>query len=186
MQTPAIGDWITSYSPGVWQVYRILEGFNELRYSLDERKKRSKRVIVFSKRLVDAAWKPAFKGESCAHSLTAPVSLEVQRRVDDLLSAQPDIRSAFDAYQPEPTPLIVNLAMNVPDRARLEEFGTKVLERELVGGIPLDHALVLLTKSGLAPCIGKTPFNATLQLGCRDHEVRDAEFILRDWRVYPF
>src|SRR5690606_10948505 len=119
MHTPAIGDWINSYSPGVWHVYRLLEGFNGVRYSLDARKKRSKRVIVFSKRLADATWKPAFRTESCERSLVTPLSPEVRRRVDDLLSADPGIRSAFNAYQPESIPLIVNLTMNVSDRGRL-------------------------------------------------------------------
>jgi hypothetical protein len=76
--------------------------------------------------------------------------------------------------------------MNVPDRPHLEEFGQRVLARELADGIPLDRVLVLLTEAGLAQRIGKTPINATLQLVCRDHEIRDEEFILRDWRVLPF
>ena len=53
-------------------------------------------------------------------------------------------------------------------------------------GIPLDRVLALLTDAGLAQHLGQTPINATLQLVCPDHEVRDHEFVLRDWRVLPF
>jgi hypothetical protein len=186
MHNMNIGDWVYSCSPGVWRVYRIVAGFHELRYSLDEPKKLSKRVIVFSNRLVDVAWKPAFRSEFCEAALVRPLSAEDRGRVADLLLANPRLRLAFDTYEPRPVPLIVNLAMNVPDRARLQDFCETVLKGEMPDGIPLDRVLQLLTEAGLVERIGKTPFNATLQLVCRDHEVRSNEFILRDWKVLPF
>jgi hypothetical protein len=47
-----IGDWVYSFRQGIWQVYRILANFYELRYSLTEPKKMSNRILVFSKRLI--------------------------------------------------------------------------------------------------------------------------------------
>lgn len=50
----------------------------------------------------------------------------------------------------------------------------------------MEEVLRLLEAADLARFTRKYPINATLQMVCRDHEVRDGEFILRDCRVLPF
>jgi hypothetical protein len=185
-QGPAIGDWIRAASPGVWQVHRVLSGFYELRYSLASTKRRSRRVIVFARRLVDDEWRPAFRSESCELSLTEPVSAEDSQRVETLLQTRPDLKRSFDDYRPDPIPLLVNLSMKVPDASVLRSFCEATLSLELEQGIPFDRVLQLLDQAGLGGSVGQMPSNATLQLGCRDHEVREGEFVMRDCQVLPF
>lgn len=186
MHTPTIGDWVNSYTEGIWQVYRIIDGVNELRYSLDDKKKRSRRVIVFSKRLVDTYWKPAFAVESCERSMATAVTTDCIDQIDTFLAEHPNVKSAFESYTPEPIDLIVNLSMAVRDRSRLITFCETTLADETAQGVPLDRVLSLIQQTGLSQYIGKTPINTTLQLTCRDHEMKDGEFILRDARVLPF
>jgi hypothetical protein len=180
------GMWVRSYSPGVWQVYRVLRGFNELRYSLADPKERSKSVFVFSKRLVTEKWQRSFRSESCDSSFVKPLAARDLRRVEALLRDESSLASAFDAYQPAPIDLIVNLSMNVPDRSQLQSFCEDDLRSRLQVGLDHDRILALLQEAGLAAFVGKMPINATLQLTCRDHEIRDSEFVFRDCSVLPF
>jgi hypothetical protein len=186
VQSPAVGDWVRSYSPGAWQVYRVLGDFNEFRYSPDAPRVRSERVLVFSKRLVNDKWKRAFRAEVCERSLATPLPQKDRRRVASFLAADPGSGAAFDAYVPPPIPLTLNLTMAPPKLAPLRSFGATKLAKEIVEGVTLDRVLTLLGGAGLSQYVGKTPASATLQLTCRDHEVRDHEFVFRDWSVLPF
>jgi len=49
----------------------------------------------------------------------------------------------------------------------------------------MDDVLKTLDAAHLTQFLQKYPIRATLQMVCRDHEVRDAEFVLRDCRVIP-
>ena len=179
------GTWARSYSPGVWQVCRVLRGFNELRYSLADRKVRSRRVLVITKRLVSAQWKRAFAAECCDASFVTPLTKTDRIRVERLLSANPRLAAAFGAYQPVAPDLIVNLSMAISP-ARLKSFCKSVLSAKLRRGLDHDGVLRLLERAGLAQFIGATPIGATLQLVCRDHELSGAEFIFRDCQVLAF
>ena len=185
MYTPAVGDWIHSYSPGVWQVFRIVRDVYEFGYSLSSRKKLSKRVLVFSKCLADANWTPSFRIESCADSFVAPLAQQERNRVEKMLASNEDFRAEFEKFY-KPESLIVNLTMNLENRAPLERLCQGKLAAEIVNGIPLDRVLELLGVAGLADRIGKMPINTTLQLVCCDHEIRDKEFVFRECRVLPF
>ena len=181
-----VGAWVRSYSPGVWQIYRVLRGFNELRYSLADRKVRSRQVFIFSKRLLSQKWKRAFGSGCCDSFYVKPLSASDMKRLERLLLADPGLASAFDDYEPAPVDLIVNLSMNVPDRSQLLSFCEDVLRSRLRVGLDHDRILALLQDAGLAAFIGKMPINATLQLTCRDHEIGDGEFIFRDCKVLAF
>jgi hypothetical protein len=181
-----VGAWVRSYSPGVWQIYRVLRGFYALRYSLAERKVRSRQVFVFSKRLLSQKWKRAFGSGSCDSSYVKPLSASDMKRLDRLLLADPGLASAFDDYEPAPVDLIVNLSMGVPQRSRLRSFCNNVLQSKLRRGIDHDQILRHLEQADLAQVIGKMPITATLQLTSRDHETCNREFIFRDCRVLPF
>ena len=68
-----VGDWVRSYSMGIRRVWRVLSGFNEMRFSLDAPKLPSSRTLLFSHRLVNnphgrgrslkSAPKPAWSAE---------------------------------------------------------------------------------------------------------------------------
>ena len=182
----APGDWVNTYYSGIWQVSRILPISREMRFSPSERPKKSKRVIVFARRIVNAKWRRAFKTACCEQSLVMPLSPDDRSRLDHLLHGDEGLRAAFDQYAPEPVPLIVNLSMGISDRSRLETFCADTLVPAMVAGVSMEDVLRLLEAADLTQFLQKYPIRATLQMVCRDHEVRDGEFVLRDYRVLPF
>lgn len=181
----AVGDWIRTHEPGIWQVLRILRVSHELRYSLSEPRRKSKRVIVFSRRIVNAKWCRSFSTACCEQSLCSPLSPDDRQRLDVLLKEDTELRRAFDLYIPEPIPLIVNVSLGIPDPRQLEAFCLGELAPAMATGVTMDQVLSLMEAAGLTQFQQKYPIRATLQMVCRDHELRDGEFVLRDCRVLP-
>jgi hypothetical protein len=56
----------------------------------------------------------------------------------------------------------------------------------MIAGVSMEDVLALLEAADLTQFLQKYPIRATLQMICRDHEVRNGEFVLRDCRVLPF
>jgi hypothetical protein len=72
---------------GFWKVWRVLDGFNELRFSLDAPKLPSSRTLVFSHRLVNNSWKRSFSTECAEASLVKRISTDEESRIEELLES---------------------------------------------------------------------------------------------------
>ncbi len=177
-----VGDWVKARKAGVWQIYRILQGQWEMRYSLSSPRARSMRTTVFVRRLVNAEWQRAFSAECCDQSFIQPLSREEKKQLDEVLKDQ-RLRESFQRYSPKPIDLIVNLPMGVPDRRELDVFCKNTLSPAMDPGIAMDDVLKMLDEANLARFVSQYPITATLQMVCRDHEVRNGEFVLRSCKV---
>jgi hypothetical protein len=185
------GDWVRSYSMGIWRVSRVLSGFNEPRFSLDAAKSVSPRTLVFSNRLVNTSWKRSFSTECADLSLVRRISADEESRIQELLQSNPSLKNEFEKYQAKngSLELVINVSLGqIPDsdRDRLRAVCSEALGNPAQNGITMDEALVVLRDAGFYDCIDKTPKQATLQLISVGHEVRDGEFVLRYNRVLDF
>src|SRR5436309_2829275 len=97
--TVSVGDWVEAYSPGISQVVHIMNDFYELRFSLEQRKRKGRRAIVFVKRLVDENWREAFKVESCSPDVIRPLSADERRQLEDYKLSNPEIFAEFEAMR---------------------------------------------------------------------------------------
>src|SRR5436189_4100911 len=68
-----VGDWVRSYSQGIWQVNRVLQDFYEISDRRTTKREKSGRTLVFSKRLLNKSWKRSFSVEVCDITLTRPL-----------------------------------------------------------------------------------------------------------------
>jgi hypothetical protein len=179
-----LGDWVTSYSPGIWQIYRIVPIVNEMRFSLADRRRKSRRVLIFSKRSLNEQWVPDFASECCSRSLVSTPTAEDRQRLQQMLIDNPTLLQAFDQYQPAAIDLIGNLSMRVPVFHRLEAFCTNVLAPAMTPGVSMEQILQLMKAEDLEAFLNKYPINATLQVVSRDHEMKDGAFIFRACRAF--
>jgi len=180
-----VGDWVRSYSKGVWQIYRILGGFYEPRFSLNEKRARSKRTLVFSKRLVNEKWKKSLSAECCEAAFIAPISKDKRSQVEQYLKDNTSAAKAFEAFR-KPIDLILNIGFSLPDRLTTESFGAEMsslIASSMVRGLTLDEVLRVMEKSELNQFKGKLPVKCTLQLVSPDHKVKNGEFIIHEYRV---
>lgn len=186
-----VGDWVHSYSMGIWRVSRLLSGFNELRFSLDAPKFVSPHTLVFSNRLVNRSWKKSFSSEWAELSFVRQISADEESRIQELLQSNASLKKEFEKYQSKNASLdlVVNVGLGqIPnfDRERLGSFCSAALGSSVQDGITMDEVLIALRDGGYHDCIGKTPIAATAQLISAGHEVRDREFVLRYSRVLDF
>jgi hypothetical protein len=183
VNNPVAGQWVNAPWQGVWQIIRVLPIANEMRFSLSENREKSRRVIVFLRRLVNAKWQKSFATRCCEQSLVRLLSSSDQTRLDCMLREDETLRNAFERYTPKPLDLVVNLSLGIPDPSDLQAFCETTLAPAMSEGISMDEALELLRSADLAQYVYKYPIKATLQMVCRDHETRDGEFVLRECRV---
>ena len=140
--TVSIGDWIEAYSPGIWQVQEMLGGFYEVRFRLEERKRASRRSIVFAKRLVDTRWRKAFTVETCEGGWVRPLTDAKRERLAEYMTAHPEVVAEFEAFRPErpgyveEPPRIANGRLTLKEapglglalsEAALNKFGERIL-----------------------------------------------------------
>jgi hypothetical protein len=186
MQT---GDWVRSYYRGIWQIYRIVHGFYEFRFSLQEEKVLSNRTLVFSKRIVNDRWKRSFSAASCEASLVEPLSDKERAGLDMFIGDNPKVIKAFEKYKPKSVDFLMNLSfgcprgLSAPDvRQQLAQLLTPLLTK----GANLDELLVALEESGLNRYRGLFPRNLTLQFKSHDYELQGKDFLFRSLNVLPF
>ena len=184
----SVGDWVESYSPGVWQVVHVLEGFFELRFHPDEPRRVSRRRLVFGKRLVDEKWRKAFKAEMAEAAVVHPLGDDQRARLVEYAGANPETLAEFEAFRPEMPDHIASLRLNVPQPVEVEGLRSAVAQAfsGIEDGLTNDEMLERLARSPLAGHLSAGLSNVTVRFLCRRHEIRDGQFVFRAVDVQPF
>jgi hypothetical protein len=177
-----VGDWVYSDSPGIWQVYRVITGVEKIRGSLLERKRSRRGGFVFSKRLLDGTWKPAFRNEVASADLIRPLSSDDRQRLDEFLANNSQVKQQFEAFKPTAIDLRLNLSLDIPASVAKEPVLQLIQEvfADIADGLTNDKILERMAATTLAGFAPKTIRNATLQFVCKDHELHDNEYVFRE------
>jgi hypothetical protein len=187
------GDWIRvpSLWPGIWKVYRVLGGFREDRWSLDEELRPPGRCLLFCYRLVNDSWRRSFFHQCCDASLARALSSDDRNRVEDLLSSDTKVVRAFEKYQAaaKPIDLVANLGFGEFKDSELEVFPPtcgRLLADRIADGLTMDEVLGILRDSWLGAHRRKFPNQATLQLVSPGRELRGDRFVYSSYRTLGF
>ena len=106
-----VGDWVRSYSTGIWQVYRILyyKGINPVDG------KEQEEVTVFSKRFVSNSFRRSFKEESCAHTFITKLDQYEREELDQFIKSNELLYKQFIKYQPKSIDCLYNARIGIPE-----------------------------------------------------------------------
>ena len=181
-----VGDWVHSYSPGVWQIFRILEGVQKTRFTLNERKKMHRQPIIFCKRFLDDSWSPSFTAETCDPAVVQPLSGDERAKVEEFITKNPDVASQFYAYEPRDLDCAMGLMLSLPPgvgKADLESMVKEAFADIGEKGLTNDEVLQRLAASSLGGYVSQRMINATLRFICKDHELRGNEYVFREAQV---
>jgi len=181
-----VGDWVKSYTPGIWQVFRVIQNEPRLRYSLNERKRGNRRPVIFCKRLVDECWKASFTGEICDPAVVQVLSSVDRARLDDFLSKNPDILDKFSVYEPRDLDSAMDLLLIVPDsigKNGIQSIANEVFADIEEEGLSNDEILERIDTSQLRDYVSPRVINAILRFLCKEHEIRDGEYVFRKVQV---
>jgi hypothetical protein len=117
-----IGDWVNSYSKGIFRVEKIIEQFYEEDSAILDGKaigdKISDRTIV-SKRLLNSKFKKSIGYESCSEYFIAHLDSEQSTRLEKLLADNPKWLTELDEYKIPTLITVYNSSLQIDNDADL-------------------------------------------------------------------
>ena len=183
-----VGDWVRSYSSGIWQVYRIEDYLYEPIFSSETKLIKYDYKIVHVKRLVNNSWKRSFNTESCTHLHITKISEKELREVEKFINDKPKIYLEFEKYS-SPIDTCLNLGFYVSDDEDVDEFNTvvdNVFKGKIASGLTNPEIIELIEKGGLNKYKHRTIRNATIQFVSLDSESENGHVIYREYSVLDF
>ena len=193
MTSIATGDWlrIPSLWPGIWRVSRVLTGFKEDRWSLDEPLKPSERSIVFCHRIVNETWQRSFSHQSCEISFVRQPSSDDREKLKSLLASDTKLLAAFEKYRTttKTNDLVANVGFGELSAQQASDF-PRLCDEMLAGridtGLTMDEVLRLLRENSLDSYKHKFPQQTSLQLTSVNHELLGDRFLYKRYRTLAF
>ncbi len=92
-----VGDWVRSYSSGIYRVLRIIN-FKEY----DPAKKIFKsKSLIHSARFVNNSFRRSFSSEVCSEICVYKLNKEDTSKLDQFISSNPDVLVKFENYKPK-------------------------------------------------------------------------------------
>ena len=162
-----IGDWVTSHSTGIWQVYRILE-YNGWDPSTGGTRPTT---AMFSKRFLSPAFKRSFKEEVSSPPFVKPLAVDMIEKLENFIADNPKIHDAFQQYAPKPIHAVFN--------ARIHR--EKMNAKEIDSAIPKDKTFTALEIQPFLEDLGfDTRQNSgawTAQFVAEDHKCDDNGYL---------
>ncbi len=117
-----VGDWVTSYSKGIWQIYRIL-----YLKGIDPATGRPcDQVSVFSKRFLSSSMKRSFSEESCHPTFVKKLDAEAVASLDLFIQDNQALYRKFVEYKPKPLDAIFNARFGIPRNKTADEVAALI------------------------------------------------------------
>ena len=177
-----VGDWVKSYSQGIWRVERVIDNFFEMRYSFDEPKVKSKRTLYHSKRLVNDKWKRSFAMEGCSSEFINKLTNEEVEALNRFIADNEKTMKEFERYQRN-LDLVLNLGFSFYDQDKLnfDSIADRLFEGK--NGLTSDDIIRIIRESQLSKYFNRTPQNKTIQFISINTEIRNSEYIFKEYRI---
>lgn len=118
-----IGDWVNSYSKGIYRVEKIIEQFyDESSPVLDGNNigDKVKDRIVISKRLLNSSFKKALSYESCSESFVSHLETEQNTKFKKTLTDNPKLLTDIDDYKIPTTTTVYNYDLKIDNDTDLQ------------------------------------------------------------------
>jgi AraC-like DNA-binding protein len=124
MKKIKIGDWVTSYSKGLYRVEKIITRYyDELDIDDEEDKKVGEEYadkLVISKRLLSSNFKKSTGYDSCSDFFVRPLDKEKLKILNDTLKKNPSWLGELDNYQIPPIKTIYNMELKLDSKNDLK------------------------------------------------------------------
>ncbi|WP_054702497.1 hypothetical protein [Desulfosarcina cetonica] len=115
-----VGDWVTSYHQGIWQIYRILQYTEKDPLSGLP----SPHTTIFSKRFVSSKFKRSFSQECCHPTFVEKLNPEILAKLETFIEQNAKLHRLFTEYKPKTIDSIYNARIGIPKGKTAEEIET--------------------------------------------------------------
>jgi hypothetical protein len=166
-----VGDWVRSYSAGIWQIYRVLEDYKCLDPLTGNETINS---TIFSKRFVSNSFRKSFKEECCHPSFVTDLKYEEMKKLEIFIVKNSVLYAKFVKYEPKPIASVYNARIGIPTNRSVEEIARL---------IPSSESFTALQ---ISPFLQKLGFDTkqlpswTVQFVSENHQCENG------WLVYKF
>jgi hypothetical protein len=182
MKKIKIGDWVTSYSKGIYRVEKIITRYYDELAIIDEEDKKIgdeyADKFIISKRLLNSNFKKSIGYDSCSDFFIKPLDKEKLRTFNETLKKNPNWLVDLDNYQIPPIKLIYNmdLKLKTKDDVKLvKEFILFIKDGRTYKEIKKE-----MQKRHLDKYIPDTFGNYILQMINVDNEQKDKRTVWRE------
>ncbi len=171
-----IGDWVESYSPGIWQIYKNIKHKSNIMPS----RRPKEMVIVFSKRFLTESFQYSVTEESCNSDLIVKLDNEKISKLNKFISENKALYDEFQQYQPRPIGVVYNARIAIPDNMSTTEVENMISKDRF------------FTDKDISPYLEELGFNTkkmpswTIQFFCDDHECINDHLAYKFHRVLEF
>src|SRR5687767_8739673 len=123
MKDIKIGDWVYSYSKGIYVVERIITRcYDESNIELAPKGKQigdeqDERIVVV-KKFLNSVYKKTLGYEMCSEMLIRPLEQEAIKKVNEFIKQNPESYSQFANYNVPPIENLYNLRLNIEQEER--------------------------------------------------------------------
>jgi hypothetical protein len=119
-----VGDWVNSYSKGIYRIERMVDRYYEESSVLGDNKigdKYKDRIIV-TKRLLNSKFKKAISYESCSEYFISPLDESQFNQLNQILSANPQLLSQLDSYKIPTITTVFNTELQIDNDSDLKKI----------------------------------------------------------------
>jgi hypothetical protein len=166
-----VGDWVRSYSAGIWQIYRVLEDYKCLDPLTGNESINSR---IFSKRFVSNSFRQSFKEECCHPSFVTDLKSEEMKKLEKFIVKNSVLYAKFLKYEPKPIASVYNARIGIPTNKSVEEIAGLIPRSESFNELQI---LPFLQKLGFDT---KQLPSWTVQFVSENHQCEN------EWLVYKF
>jgi hypothetical protein len=171
-----VGDWVTSYHQGIWQIYRILECKVMDPYS----KLAVSKTTIFSKRFVSPSFKRSFSQECCDPSFAEKLDRKTQSKLKAFIKQNSALFKLFNEYVPKPVDSVYNARIGIPERKNVEEIEALFSRERVFNELEIDPYL-----RSLGFDTEELP-SWTAQFLSKDHVCQGGYLVYRFQRILEF
>ena len=117
-----IGDWVNSYSKGIYRVEKIIENFyDESSPTLDGKKIGDfKDRTIISKRLLNSKLKKSIGYENCNEYFVSHLNKAQSKQLDDVLKENPKLLTELENYTIQTLTTVYNSDLQIDDENDLK------------------------------------------------------------------
>ena len=171
-----VGDFVHSYTKGIWQIYRIIK-YKNLNFQND---KPEKKVTVFLKRFISASYKKSFSEGCCDPSFVYPLSDNEQLELNHFIEKNTELYEEFNNYMPKPIDAILNIKIRKIEQVELKQFTELLKSRKKMTYREIKKYLV---QNNLK---AEKSYGYTLQFVSNNYEIKNGILVYQYSRILEF
>jgi hypothetical protein len=180
-----VGDWVRSYSAGIWQVYRIIENYSDFDQINNQLEYCS---LIFCKRFLNNSFKRSFKSECCHPVFVDKLESNDLTKLLRFIDKNQDIYKKFADYNPKPVDAIYNASIIAPEGAGEADLSKELADNNEYNILQIIELLKEknLYASSVPDLSGSEPAKWTAQYVSNDHTIKNNMLSYRFNRVLTF